>query len=254
MSDITIAGATFADVPSILVPKIGGGYAEYTEGGGAWNWMGENTEHISQLYTDEFTLEDAGYSSWTPSTTTKALVASKTAATYVADMANHDYLLRYRFRFDPTYASETTKKALYETECSEMWVAAFRRPNTVANVMARNFAGNSSVTLYSAPLAIYYSTSGVRSYTYAISYGIYPTLTLPSYSNATAASPTMTIKTPTINVRCNSSYFSTASAAAIVADESTVKITIDLYRSDQHATMRSMYDSLLNFYVEGFDA
>lgn len=33
MSDIQIAGATFLDVPSILVPKVGGGYAEYTEGG-----------------------------------------------------------------------------------------------------------------------------------------------------------------------------------------------------------------------------
>ena len=34
MSDITIAGATYNDVPSILVPKVGGGFAEYTEGGG----------------------------------------------------------------------------------------------------------------------------------------------------------------------------------------------------------------------------
>lgn len=32
MADIQIAGATFLDVPSILVPKVGGGFAEYTEG------------------------------------------------------------------------------------------------------------------------------------------------------------------------------------------------------------------------------
>lgn len=32
MSDIQIAGATYNDVPSILVPKVGGGFAEYTEG------------------------------------------------------------------------------------------------------------------------------------------------------------------------------------------------------------------------------
>ena len=34
MADIQIAGATFLDVPSILVPKVGGGFAEYTEGPG----------------------------------------------------------------------------------------------------------------------------------------------------------------------------------------------------------------------------
>ena len=34
MADIQIAGATFLDVPSILVPKVGGGFAEYTEGAG----------------------------------------------------------------------------------------------------------------------------------------------------------------------------------------------------------------------------
>ncbi len=33
MSSIVIAGNTYPDVPSILVPKDGGGYAEYTEGG-----------------------------------------------------------------------------------------------------------------------------------------------------------------------------------------------------------------------------
>ena len=32
MSDIQIAGATYLDVPSIIVPKADGGFAEYTEG------------------------------------------------------------------------------------------------------------------------------------------------------------------------------------------------------------------------------
>ena len=33
-SSIIIAGNTYPDVPSILIPKVGGGYATYTEGGG----------------------------------------------------------------------------------------------------------------------------------------------------------------------------------------------------------------------------
>lgn len=33
MSDIQIAGATYQDVPSIVVPKSGGGYAEYVDSG-----------------------------------------------------------------------------------------------------------------------------------------------------------------------------------------------------------------------------
>lgn len=34
MSDILIAGNTYAGVPSISVPKVGGGFATFTEGGG----------------------------------------------------------------------------------------------------------------------------------------------------------------------------------------------------------------------------
>lgn len=34
MSDIVIAGNTYAGVPSITVPKVGGGFATFSEGGG----------------------------------------------------------------------------------------------------------------------------------------------------------------------------------------------------------------------------
>lgn len=38
MSDIVIAGNTYAGVPSITVPKVGGGFATFSEGGGTSPW------------------------------------------------------------------------------------------------------------------------------------------------------------------------------------------------------------------------
>ncbi len=68
MSSIVIAGATYPDVPSIIVPKSGGGYAEYTEGGG-------------QVSGDKLLLAEGTYD-----------VSDKATATYIYPMLYRAYI------------------------------------------------------------------------------------------------------------------------------------------------------------------
>ena len=55
MADIQIAGATFLDVPSIKVPKVGGGYAEYTEGTGEDTLLKALRNQVTSVADDTLT-------------------------------------------------------------------------------------------------------------------------------------------------------------------------------------------------------
>lgn len=55
MADIQIAGATFLDVPSILVPKVGGGFAEYTEGAGEDTLIEALNNRVTSVSDDTLT-------------------------------------------------------------------------------------------------------------------------------------------------------------------------------------------------------
>ena len=55
MADIQIAGATFLDVPSIKVPKVGGGFAEYTEGTGEDTLLKALRNQVTSVEDDTLT-------------------------------------------------------------------------------------------------------------------------------------------------------------------------------------------------------
>lgn len=51
MSDILIAGNTYAGVPSITVPKVGGGFATFSEGGGSSPFTLITEQTVSVTYS-----------------------------------------------------------------------------------------------------------------------------------------------------------------------------------------------------------
>lgn len=275
MQDISIAGAQFTDVPAIEIPKISGGIARFTDvsdtsanaadvksgkklyladgsaaiGTYLYNWMGDDAEFVSKVYESQFALADTLFATWTPSTTAKAIQATQTASTFSASMTEYEYLIRWRVRFDAAYNEGATLKAQVFCECAELWQVLMRRPNSLANLAAENFAGNACLTYFSAPLNVYYSTAGTKTYTYSISYGIYPSVTAATFSSSTANAPTVTIKTPAINARCSSTYFATARASELDQSNSIVKIVGELYRMKTGAAARSMYGGLADLYA-----
>ena len=55
MSDILIAGAQYSDVPKILVPKAGGGFAEYSEGSGEDTLLKALRNQVTSVSDNELT-------------------------------------------------------------------------------------------------------------------------------------------------------------------------------------------------------
>ena len=219
-----------------------------------WNWMGQNAEHVDTIYAKTTTaLKNTGFATWSPSKTASTIKSTATAGTFTSDFANYDYLLRWRFEFDAAYKEGTTLKTIPFRQVADIWQALFKRPNSVANITGSVFNSNACVTLYTAPLTVYYgTTTGSKSYTYAVSYGIYPAATAATFGNSTNDATTVTMKLPTVSARCSDTYMTVAQAAQLDQDNSKFSIRGDLYRMDAGATMRTMYENLVDIYNDSF--
>lgn len=207
--NITLLGATYSDVPSVLLPKSGGGQAKFIDET-TWDWKSVEPKLIGTIVTRSYTLADTDYSTWEASTTAKALIATENATTFVADMANKSYALRWRWQIDVKHLSGVTLKALPVYQCGEIWYLLCRRPSNLTNITADTFNGNVAVNTRSPAIMDYWNSSGTHTMTYAASYGFYCGASAPTFSSSTSNTPTVTVKTPIVNTRCNSSYFATA--------------------------------------------
>lgn len=274
--NITWLGASYTDVPAIGLPLTGGGEALFSDvsadtatvgdvksgktfhlangslgtGTLAWNFKGDEPEFIEQFYdSGSIALSSTNYPSWTPSTTAKAIKTSSSVKTFTADMVNYEYLIRWRCQFDAVYPDGTTMVAAPVREVCDLWQTIFRRPNSLANIQAGNFNANACVTLLATPLTEYYNASGTHTYTFAITYGVYPSATAATFSNATTNTPTVTVKTPAYNARCSTTYFDKdTTALAIDQDKSKFRFIGELYRMKPGAVLKSLYGGVVDLF------
>lgn len=248
--NITLMGASFSDVPAVDLPQTGGGMARFYDRAIPYDFLGVEPEFVKSLYSAEYALDDTDYTTWTPSTTAAAIVKSKTLSeTYAGDLANYEYYLRWRFDSDIQYASGTTMKYADVRNLMELWQVLAKRPSSRANIQADNFNGNNCSTYFTAGFTDYYDKNGTRTYTWSSSYGFYISATAATFSNSTSDTPTITIKTPAINARCSSTYFSTARAENVDQANSKIKVTGELWRVKKDSCpSRQMYEFLVGLF------
>lgn len=215
-----------------------------------WSWMGSEVESLGTLYEAEMTLDDTNFPSWTASTTAGSVLATATVGTISANMTEYEYFIHWQCRVDVVTNEGATLKAQIIRECQSAWQSCFRRPNSLANIQAGNSAGNTCLTMFSAPLLHYYNSSGSQTYTFANTYGIYQALQAATFSSATSNTPTITVKRPVLTARCNSSYFATGRKAEIDTADSTVKFICKAYRVPIGGVVRDTYESLIDLYNE----
>lgn len=252
MANVTLMGASFEDVPAVTLPKTGGGTASFFDMDTNIAYLGVNAEWVKEIMpTTAYKLQDTLYASWTASTTAKAIVATANKGTFTADMDNYEYILRWRFKFVRTGTSGATLKAVPDVECNDLYQVVMKRPNSLSTIASDSFAGNACLTLLTTPLLVYYNTSGARTYTFATSYGFYLGATAATFSNATSDTPTVTMKTPTINARCNSTYFATGRAGEIDQTVESMWLRGDLYRVRTGSFVRGAYGGLIDIYNNG---
>lgn len=215
-----------------------------------YDFLGVAPDFLGSLYSEEYVLKNTAYNGWTPSTTAKTIVSAITLpATYAGNTEEYEYYLRWAFDADVKYKSGTTMKYVTVREFEELWQVIAKRPNSRANIAANNFNGNNCSTFYTTGFTDYYDKNGSQTYTWSASYGFYIGATAATFSNSTSDTPTITIKTPAINARCSTTYFSTARAADVDQDNTTMKLTGEMYRVKKGTSpSRRMYDYLVNIY------
>lgn len=217
-----------------------------------WDWKGSTVKKLDLTYSEETALEDTDYATWTPSTTAAVIVATKNLTqTLSTDMAQYEYILHWSYRFDAAYSSGATMKAQIVTECQDAWQHLFRRPSNLTNLDSETFNSNVCVTMTTAPLLVYYNTSGTKTMTYSNTYGIYPAVQAATFSSTTSDTPTITIKTPTCSARCNSSYFALARAPELDQENSKFKWDFECFRVPQGGVLRSLYNNVVDTYNDG---
>ena len=237
MANITLLGANYNDVPAVTLPQTGGGNATFYE----YDFKGKLPELLEVIHEEETALADTLFNGWTPSTTAKSIQATETAGTFAANFAKYNYLLKWEFSFVPVLNEGATTKAQLIWEGADLWQSLNKRPSSLANIQAENLNGNASINYLTVPFMRYYNTSGTATYTHSIAYGIYPSPTAATFSNSTSNTPTVTVKTPAINARCNSTYFATARAPELDQAASKFRLVGKVYRVEKEDAVEAMY-------------
>lgn len=190
-------------------------------------------ELVQRLYSANFNLsKGTSYDTWTASTSAGSILAtaSLSSNTFVADMANYEYLLWWKMWIQLSYNSGATLKAMPIWEGMDSIQSVFRRPSSLTEIASSTKGGNACVTQTSAPLLKYYDTNGATKYTWSNSYGIYGTVQAATFSDSTSLTPTVTPKRPIIYARCSSTYFATGRKTQVDSANCTFYMTCDLYR------------------------
>lgn len=250
--DITIAGAEFQTVPSIVIPKTGGGNASFYDMEDTYSWMGADAELFKTFDPLTKKLSETLFASWTPSTTAKDILTAQKLGTFVAaDFANYEYYILWDCTIPIVTDASATKKALPLLAVSSQVQSIYKRPSTWANIEAENFNSGVCSSLATGTFLRYYgTTTGTMTYTWATSYGFYFTLTAATFSSATAASPTITVKTPKVTARCSTTYMSTANAALIDQDETVISIGAKVYRAKSKSVFHGNYANVIRLIKE----
>ena len=197
------------------------------------DWMGKNPTYVNLVYAQKTFLKDTAFKTWTPSSTATAIIASADGTTTALDLSTYEYWLIWSWEYTAALKSGATTKAQIERQYGQTFTQIYRRPYGRASFATMTDDRNYATAIYtSTSYTLYWNTSGSQTWTTSLSYGIYGANTNPTVSSNTATSVNLTPKSPAINARCNSNYFSTARAAEVDQDLSTIIIRGDLYRVD----------------------
>ena len=212
-----------------------------------YTWQGADIEFVQDLGSQSYALSTTTYGSWTPSTTAKSIKATANLTTFVADMVNYEYIIKWETQADVVYPDGTTMNTCPIRQVACLYSYIFKRPYNLDAVTSGTRTSNAT-TYYTAPLTKYYNSSGNLAIGWTASYGLYPGVTSPTFSNGTTDTPTVTVKTPTWNARCSTTYMSTTSASAIDTSKTTLQFKAKLYRCAKGAFARATYEDCITLF------
>lgn len=263
---ISLWGATYSDVPAILLPKSTSGTARFDDcsvvtaaasdvaqgkifvasdgtittgtasgGGGSFPWYGANTV---KDYTKTITINfknDTTWDNWSASTTEGTILAAPSANdfTYSFDRSQYSICILTRAVTTYSYTASVTKKTIPIANGNCNFYLYHGAPNTYDDHQSGTINSYRSKTIAASTMMYYFTSGGVAGSTSSNVYGAYvSTSELPSIT-ATNNGNTVTLayKRPSIKARCNNTYFATSRKSGIDSANSNIVITVEVYKT-----------------------
>jgi len=265
---IDLMGASYPDVPSVVLPKHGGGTAGFFDvsdttattsdvasgklfhaadgslatgtasgGGGssAYPWFGNGAEKVGTVVNMTINLQnDTGYDSWTASTTATTLIAASSDPIYTlnTDFADYDYCFVTKGYIEPVYASGTPESyRIYRVVQNHLgFFHGYPSYNTIEDMQNKTPSStNYHNTTTTFFWMYFYNNAGKITSRNATQCGPCYMSTYPTLS-ASIANGTITYKLPAFYAKCDSSRFSTTRKAQVDSANTDYFLTVDLYR------------------------
>lgn len=198
----------------IVLPPTGGGGSSDN-----WSWMGKNPTKVKTILNEKVYLKDTDYATWTPSSTTGTIVASQTLTSETIDLGLYDAIVVYRFHSHFEYGSGATvsgKMLEWVYGNSNIYCG---RPTNTPTWESGIYSSATSVSPSSGVASIYTDNQGNEAFSNSPYYGVYVGGGFNSSYSVANSVMTITPKTPIVNAKCNTTYFSETNAS--VVDQST---------------------------------
>lgn len=258
--NVTIAGASFSDVPAIIVPKTGSGSASYfdvsdttaeaadvAEGKYFYDALGQRTlgtssgggggavkkgvlrpdaELVERWTMDKYAVADLGLTIPSYSTTNVTLQAAQNLATYVGDPLTYRYFLTGRTLTTPVYNIATLAKGREEYAVEYGFHEWLYNPTGQMQTLdgAKQYGVYSQILGGGYGRELYWSSAtGIGIYT-SDAYCARQGLTAPTITS----NKTLTIKSPNISIRGHATYLAQTFFNAI--EDFRCQYVIELWR------------------------
>ena len=208
MPDIALMGAVYPDVPSIILPKDGGGTAQFY-GELKWGVIRPDAEMVKSFSYDKLLITDEKITIPAYSTDSQTLMASETLEeTYTMDYNNYNYYILERALTIPYYSINTIAKGRAEYHAAAISYEVVEIPigGAAALIEPTRVTTARSVTLTTNSVAgrtFYYSNATTLTGVSTTAYGTVQAFVAPTISSAGV----ITLKTPSASIRGHTSYF-----------------------------------------------
>ena len=271
---IQIAGASYPDVPSIVVPKVGSGTAGFFDvsdttaaaadvAQGKYFYAADGTRTqgtasgggggtILELWETPHpkttvALKDTDFNTWTPSTTSKNIYAGSAVNSSIIDLDQYVYFVRFQFCFVPAYVANATLVAQISKSSEDTWYVMYKGPASAAEMISGSWTGKLRTTLSSMLYRTYYDTSGTLA-SITSQYGIYQTtITAPTFTT----DGKIKVIRPATYARCYASYFSTSAAGELDKTNSKFTFKTSVYRAAVNNDIRKIYCGWADGFIDG---
>lgn len=230
--NISLQGADYPDVPKVVLPKTGGGSAEF------WYDMKPtvlrpDAQLVKSFTFDQYAVADLELTIPAYTTTAKTLKASANLSpTISVDTATETFFVVEKFLTIPEYSITTKANGRQEyTYCVYMYELAKVPANMIKTIVDPTKMVTSATNIISSLSSyrlLYWSSGSAIALYGSNGYGCYQTPSAPSISGTT-----LTIKSPALALRGNKTYFTSTFMNALT--DIRYQYIIDVYKAPKEA-------------------